>query len=327
MRRLNLILALIAALLFALSALAGTAPLAMAETLAALTGQGGEAAGLIVWEIRLPRAAAAFCVGAALGLAGAALQGLLQNPLAEPGVLGVSALSALGAVIAIFFGLAALSSLAVPAGAILGAGAATLILGLSALRGAGSVTLLLIGIGLSSFAGALMSLALNLAPSPFSLADLINWMMGSVANRSWADVLMAAPVWLAGAALVLMSGPGLRALSLGEETALSLGADPRRLSLLVIAGTSLLTGASVAIAGTIGFVGIVAPHVIRPLVRHDPQRLLVPSALLAGIILMGADLAVRMAPFDQELKLGVAAALVGGPVFIWIAARLGRAGV
>jgi iron complex transport system permease protein len=324
MSRLNLILALIAAALFGLSALAGTAPLPVGETLAALIGQGDEAARVIVWEIRLPRAAAAFCVGAALGLAGAALQGLLQNPLAEPGVLGVSAFSALGAVIAIFFGFAAVSSLAVPVAAVLGAGAATVILAVSALRGAGSVTLLLIGIGLSSFAGALMSLALNLAPNPFSLADLINWMMGSVANRSWADILMAAPVWLIGAALVLMAGPGLRALSLGEETARSLGADPKRLRLLVIGGTSLLTGASVATAGTIGFVGIVAPHVIRPFVRHDPQRLLAASALLAGIILMAADLVVRVLPFDQELKLGVAAALVGGPVFIWIAARLGR---
>ena len=324
MSRLNLILALIAAALFALSALAGTAPLPVGETLAALIGQGDKAARVIVWEIRLPRAAAAFCVGAALGLAGAALQGLLQNPLAEPGVLGVSAFSALGAVIAIFFGFAAVSSLAVPLAAVLGAGAATVILAVSALRGAGSVTLLLIGIGLSSFAGALMSLALNLAPNPFSLADLINWMMGSVANRSWADILMAAPVWLIGAALVLMAGPGLRALSLGEETARSLGADPKRLRLLVIGGTSLLTGASVATAGTIGFVGIVAPHVIRPCVRHDPQRLLAASALLAGIILMAADLVVRVLPFDQELKLGVAAALVGGPVFIWIAARLGR---
>jgi iron complex transport system permease protein len=324
MSRLNLILALIAAALFALSALAGTAPLPVGETLAALIGQGDKAARVIVWEIRLPRAAAAFCVGAALGLAGAALQGLLQNPLAEPGVLGVSAFSALGAVIAIFFGFAAVSSLAVPLAAVLGAGAATVILAVSALRGAGSVTLLLIGIGLSSFAGALMSLALNLAPNPFSLADLINWMMGSVANRSWADILMAAPVWLIGAALVLMAGPGLRALSLGEETARSLGADPKRLRLLVIGGTSLLTGASVATAGTIGFVGIVAPHVIRPFVRHDPQRLLAASALLAGIILMAADLVVRVLPFDQELKLGVAAALVGGPVFIWIAARLGR---
>lgn len=325
MSRLTLILALMAALLFAVSALVGSAPIALGDTLAALTGQGDERIRTILWELRLPRAAAAFATGAALGLAGAALQGLLQNPLAEPGVLGVSAFSALGAVIAIFFGFAAVNSFAVPLAAILGAGVATLLLVFAAIRGAGSVTLLLIGIGLSSFAGALMSLALNMAPNPYSLADLVNWMMGSVANRSWADLLLGAPGWIIGAALVFLAGPGLRALSLGDETARSLGADPRRIRLLVIGGTSLLAGASVATAGTIGFVGIVAPHVIRPFVRHDPQRLLIPSALLAGIILMAADIAIRVLPFQQELKLGVAAALVGGPVFIWIAARLGRA--
>ncbi|MFN4225788.1 MAG: FecCD family ABC transporter permease [Hyphomonas sp.] len=324
MSRLTLILASLATLLFAAAALTGTAPLPVDETLAALFGQGDERIRTIVWELRLPRAAAAFAVGAALGLSGAALQGLLQNPLAEPGVLGVSAFAALGAVIAIFFGLASVNSLAVPVAAILGAGLATALLALAAMRGARSVTLLLIGIGLSSVAGALMSLALNLAPNPYSLSDLVNWMMGSVANRSWTDMAFGAPWWMAGAALVLLAGPGLRALSLGDETAASLGADPRRTRLLVIGGTSLLAGASVAVAGTIGFVGIVAPHVVRPFVRHDPQRLLVPSALLAGVILMAADLGVKLAPFQQELKLGVAAALVGGPVFIWIAARLGR---
>ncbi|MBI1255528.1 MAG: iron chelate uptake ABC transporter family permease subunit [Hyphomonas sp.] len=324
MSRLTLILGLISAALFAVSALAGTAPVSLGESLAALAGQGDAATRTILWEIRLPRAAAAFAVGAALGLAGAGLQGLLQNPLAEPGVLGVSAFSALGAVIAIFFGLAAVCSLAVPVAAILGAGVATVLLGAAAMRGAGSVTLLLIGIGLSSFAGALMSLALNLAPNPYSLADLVNWMMGSVVNRSWADIVLAAPALAIGAALVLASGPGLRALSLGDETAASLGADPKRTRLLVIGGTSLLAGASVATAGTIGFVGIVAPHVMRPFVGHDPQRLLVPSALFAGIVLLVADIAIRVLPFQQELKLGVAAALVGGPVFIWIAARMGR---
>ncbi len=324
MSRLTLILALIAALLFAVSALVGTAPLPLGDTLAALAGQGDERVRAILWELRLPRAAAAFAVGAALGLAGAGLQGLLQNPLAEPGVLGVSAFSALGAVIAIFFGFAAVNSFAVPLAAIFGAGIATLLLVFAAMRGAGSVTLLLIGIGLSSFAGALMSLALNMAPNPYSLADLVNWMMGSVANRSWADILLGAPGWVIGAGLVLMAGPGLRALSLGDETARTLGADPRRIRLRVITGTSLLAGASVATAGTIGFVGIVAPHIIRPFVGHDPQRLLIPSALLAGIILMAADIAIRVLPFQQELKLGVAAALVGGPVFIWIATRLGR---
>lgn len=324
MSRLTWILGLISAALFAVSALAGTAPVSLGESLAALAGQGEAATRTIVWEIRLPRAAAAFAVGAALGLAGAGLQGLLQNPLAEPGVLGVSAFSALGAVVAIFFGLAAVSSFAVPVAAILGAGVATVLLAAAAMRGAGSVTLLLIGIGLSSFAGALMSLALNLAPNPYSLADLVNWMMGSVANRSWADIMLAAPALAIGAALVLASGPGLRALSLGDETAASLGADPKRTRLLVIGGTSLLAGASVATAGTIGFVGIVAPHVMRPFVGHDPQRLLVPSALFAGIVLLVADIAIRVLPFQQELKLGVAAALVGGPVFIWIAARMGR---
>jgi len=324
MSRLTLILGLIAAALLAVSALVGTAPVSLGDSLAALAGQGDAATRTILWEIRLPRAAAAFAVGAALGLAGAGLQGLLQNPLAEPGVLGVSAFSALGAVIAIFFGLAAASSFAVPVAAILGAGVATVLLAAAAMRGAGSVTLLLIGIGLSGFAGALMSLALNMAPNPYSLSDLVNWMMGSVANRSWADLVLAAPALAIGAALVLVAGPGLRALSLGDETAASLGADPKRTRLLVIGGTSLLAGASVATAGTIGFVGIVAPHVLRPFVGHDPQRLLVPSALFAGIVLLMADIAIRVLPFQQELKLGVAAALIGGPVFIWIAARMGR---
>ncbi len=324
MNRLVILLVLTAAVLFAGSALVGTAPISLAESLAALAGQGDAGVRAIVWEIRLPRAAAAFAVGAALGLAGAGLQGLLQNPLAEPGVLGVSAFSALGAVIAIFFGFSAVSSFSVPVAAILGAGAATVLLAAAAMRGAGSVTLLLIGIGLSSFAGALMSLALNMAPNPYSLSDLVNWMMGSVTNRSWSDLVLPAPALVIGAALVLMAGPGLRALSLGEETAASLGADPKRTRLLVIGGTSLLAGAGVATAGTIGFVGIVAPHVMRPFVRHDPQGLLVPSALFAGIILLAADIAIRVLPFQQELKLGVAAALVGGPVFIWIAARLGR---
>ncbi|MFN7055999.1 FecCD family ABC transporter permease [Hyphomonas sp.] len=326
MSRPVLLLAGFAALLFALSAFAGTAPISVGETWLALIGQGDERIRAIVWELRLPRAAAAFAVGAALGLAGAALQGLLQNPLAEPGVLGVSAFAALGAVIAIFFGFAAVSSLAVPVAAIIGAGVATALLMAATLRGAGTVTLLLIGIGLSSLAGALLSLAMNLAPNPFSLSDLVNWMMGSVANRSWDDMALGAPGWVLGAVLVLIAGPGLRAMSLGEETAASLGANPLRLRLLVIGGTSLLAGTSVAVAGTIGFVGIVAPHILRPLVRHDPQRLLVPAALFAGCLLMAADLAIRVLPTQQELKLGVAAALAGAPVFIWIASRLGRSG-
>lgn len=308
--------------LLAASSFVGTAPLTFAETAGGLLGQGGVAQ-VIVWEIRLPRAVAALCVGAALGLAGAGMQGLLQNPLAGPGVLGVSAFAALGAVIAIYFGIAAAGSAGVFAGAILGATVAVALLLVAAGRGVRTVTLLLVGIGLSSLAGALTSLALNLAPNPYALSDLINWLLGSVANRSWGDVGFATAPWILGAIAILLAGPSLRALALGDETAASLGADPARIRLLVIVGTSLLAGASVAVAGTIGFVGLVAPHLVRPLVGHDPQRLLVPSALLAGALLLAADILVRLMPFDQELKLGVAAALFGAPVFIWIAARLG----
>ncbi|MEZ5998407.1 MAG: iron ABC transporter permease [Hyphomonas sp.] len=324
--RVSAVLFLLCGLMLAASAFAGTAPLGFGETLSALVGQGSEAAQTIVWEIRLPRAFAAFGVGAALGLAGAAMQGLLQNPLAEPGVLGVSAFASLGAVVAIYFGLAGAGSLGVPAAAILFSLFAVLLLLFAAGKGASSVTLLLVGIGLSSLAGALMALALNLAPNPWSLADLVNWMLGSVANRSWTDVVMILPVWIVGAVAVLIAGRGLRALSLGDETAATLGVDPRHTRWLVIAGTSLLAGGSVAVAGTIGFVGIVAPHVMRPFVRHDPARLLIPSALLAGLLLVSADLAARLLPFAQELKLGVAAALFGAPVFIWIAARIGGLG-
>ena len=323
MKHVSLILAAGCVVLISLSVLVGSAPLGLGETFAALIGQGTEASRLIVWEIRLPRAVAAFGVGAALGLSGAGLQGLLQNPLAGPGVLGVSAFASLGAVIAIYFGLAAAGSFAVPLAAILFSGLAVALLLFAAGRGASTVTLLLVGIGLSSLAGALMSLALNLAPNPYSLSDLINWMLGSVANRSWTDVGMAVPAWALGAAAVIMAGPSLRALSLGEETAASLGVNPARVRLLIIIGTSLLAGASVAVAGTIGFVGMVAPHIVRPLVKHDPQRVLLPSALAAGGMLLGADMLVRVLPFSQELKLGVAAALFGAPVFIWIAARLG----
>ncbi len=308
--------------LIVLSALIGSAPLSVSETFSALFGQGNDAALIIVWEIRMPRAVAAFLVGAALGLAGAGLQGLLQNPLAGPGVLGVSAFATLGAVIAIYFGLAAWSNWSVPMAAIVFAGLAVAVLLLAAGRGAGTVTIILIGIGLSAFAGALTSLALNLAPNPYALSDLINWLLGSVANRSWPDIAFVVPALLVGGVLVLRAGPGLRALGLGEETAASLGADPARIRFLIILGTALLAGGSVALAGTIGFVGMVAPHIVRPFVKHDPKSLLIPSALAAGAMLLAADIVIRVLPFATELKLGVAAALIGAPVFIWIASRL-----
>ncbi|WP_428406907.1 FecCD family ABC transporter permease [Hyphococcus sp.] len=285
---------------------------------------GGDATAVIIREIRLPRALAAWLAGACLGAAGAALQGLLRNPLADPGVLGVSAAAALGAIMAIYFNLAALAFWMTPLAAILFALIATALL---YLLGAGRVStarLILIGVGLSSFCGAMISLAMNLAPNPFALSDLVNWLFGTVANRSFDDLALAAPFAALGFALILAAAPGLAALTLGEETAASLGANLARARALVIIGAALLVGASVSVAGAIGFVGIVAPHLARALVGQNPARILIPSAALGGIMLAGADIFIRMLSFDQELKLGVAAALIGAPAFIWVAATSRR---
>lgn len=301
--------------------LIGTTPYPPGELLAALMGGGDPAARVILWEIRLPRALAAWLVGAALGASGAALQGLLRNPLAEPGVLGVSASSALAATITLHFGLAAAFPFALPIAAIVGACAATALLAAAALRARSVTTLILIGVGLSSFAGAVMALLMNLAPNPFTLADMVNWMMGSVANRGLPDIALAAPFLALGIGLLLATRRGLSALTLGEEAAAGIGLNLVRQRLAVILGSGIATGASVALAGAIGFVGIVAPHIVRPWVGHDPARSTLPSALLAGLFLVVADLVVRVMPGENELKLGVVAALVGAPVFVAIALR------
>ena len=312
-----LLVALVAAIFIA--CLIGSTPMPMDRALAAMLGTGTPGDMLVIWQIRLPRALAAILVGAALGISGAALQGLLRNPLAEPGVLGVSASAALFATFALYYGLAALSLWVVPIAAIIGALVATTILALAAIRTQSVVTLLLIGVGLSSFAGAAMSLLMNLAPNPFTLSDMVNWMLGSVANRSFAEITFTAPFMLAGIAILLVTRRGLSALTLGEEAASGIGLNLRNQRIYTVFGAGLATGASVALAGAIGFVGIVAPHIIRPFVGHDPARSLVPSALLAGLILVLADIVIRILPTEAELKLGVVAALIGAPVFIWIA--------
>lgn len=319
----GVLLALAAAVFAALAAacLVGSTSLGVDRVLAALAGGGSAGDRVVVWEIRLPRAVAALVVGAALGASGAALQGLLRNPLAEPGVLGVSAAAALGATTVIYYGIAGAGTLALPMAAVAGALAATALLTAAARRVGSVVTLILVGVGLSSFAGSLTALLMNLAPHPFSLSDMLNWMLGTVANRSFNDLLPAAPFLAAGLTILFAGQRGLSALTLGEEGAAGVGVDLPRTRRLVVLGAGLATGAAVAIAGAIGFVGIVAPHLVRPLVNHDPARTLAPSALLAGLILVLADIGVRLAPTDVELKLGVVAALLGAPVFIWIAAR------
>lgn len=301
--------------------LLGSTPLEASRVVAALAGGADVGDRIVVWSIRLPRALTAFCVGAALGLSGAALQGLLRNPLAEPGVLGVSATASMTATFALYYGLVAMNPWVLPVAAISGAILATALIALAAVRTTSVVTLILIGVGLASFAGAMMSLLMNLAPNPFSLSDMINWMLGSVANRSFDDLLFAAPFLAVGCAILFASRRGLSALTLGDEAASGVGLDLRRQRVLVVLGAGLATGGAVALAGAIGFVGIVAPHIVRPWVGHDPARSLLPSAILAGFILVVADIGVRLMPTDNELKLGVVAALVGAPAFVWIAMR------
>ncbi|KQN26354.1 ABC transporter permease [Sphingomonas sp. Leaf33] len=299
----------------------GSTPLPADRLFAALIGQGLPGDTIVVWMIRLPRALAAFLAGAALGISGAALQGLLRNPLAEPGVLGVSACATLAATVALYYGVVGASPIALPAASILGALAATAVIAGVAMRTTSVATLILIGVGLSSFAGAIMALLLNLAPDPFSLGDMINWTLGSVANRSFGEIAGTLPFMVVGAALLFLTRRGLSALTLGEEAAAGIGLDLRRQRIAVVLGAGLATGASVALAGTIGFVGIVAPHLVRPWVGHDPARSVVPSGLLAGLFLVLADIGVRLIPTTAELRLGVVAALVGAPLFVVIAAR------
>lgn len=320
-RRLLLGLAALLAASLAGALLLGSTPIGAGRIGAALVGGGLAGDQVIVWLIRLPRALAAAAVGLALGASGAALQGLLRNPLAEPGVLGVSATSALAATATLALGVAATSPVALPLAAIAGALVATAILVVAAPRSGTVVTLILIGIGLSSFAGALMTLLMSLAPTPFALSDMIAWMLGSVANRSLADLALVTPFLIAGLALLLATRRGLAALTLGEEAAAGVGLDVIRHRRLVVLGAALATGASVALAGAIGFVGIVAPHLVRPLVAHDPARTVLPAGLIGAVLLVLADILVRLLPTIAELQLGVVVALIGAPVFVWIAAR------
>ncbi len=286
-------------------------------------GSGGPAA-VILTEIRLPRVLAAALVGAALAISGAALQGLTRNPLADPGVLGVSAAASLAATLTLYFGLAAKAAWVLPLAAIGGALVATALLLAVAARGVGMATLILIGVGLSSLTGALMALLLNFAPNPFSLSDLISWSLGSVANRALDDLALTAPPMVAGALLLWTQRRGLTMLVLGELAARAHGLSLRRLAVVVVVGAGLATGGAVALAGVVGFVGFVAPHLVRPWVRHDAGRALLPSAMVGAVMLVTADLVIRLLPTVNELRLGVLAALIGAPLFAVIAWQQGR---
>lgn len=309
-------LAGLAALLFVASLLTGPAALAPGPSLSALVTGADPATALVMREIRLPRALLALLIGGGLGLSGAALQGYLRNPLAEPGLVGVSGAAAFGAVLALYTGLAAAFPLALPLAGLAGALAATLLVQALAGRGGSTIALILAGVAVSSLAGALTALVLNLSPNPFAASEIVFWLLGSLADRSMQHVWLAGPFILAGAVLLLRLGPALDALTLGEEAAASLGITLGRTRLVAVVGTALAVGAGVAVAGAIGFIGLVVPHLLRPLVGHMPSRLLPASALGGAALLLAADIAVRLIAPGRDLKLGVLTALVGAPFFL-----------
>ncbi len=295
----------------------GTVFLAPHEIVALFWADDDKLMGVALREIRLPRTLAALLVGGTLGLTGAALQGYTRNPLADSGLLGVNGGAALGAVLVLYTGAFAAIPFALPLGGLAGALVATALI--VALSGRANIqTLILAGVAVSSLAAALTSLVLNFAPNPYAALEIVHWLLGSVANRSWDDVGLVLPFMAAGAVLLLLSGPGLRALTLGEDTAASLGFSMRKLRWLIIAGAALAVGPATALAGAIGFVGLVVPHLLRPLVGHDPARLLPASALGGAVLLTAADIVIRLLPADRDLKLGVITALIGAPFFLFL---------
>lgn len=315
--RLNLALlaALTAALL--LSLMAGRHWIAFDHWL------GGDLQSLIVMELRAPRACAGALVGMCLGMSGAAMQGYLRNPLADPGLFGVSSSAALGAVISLFFGYAVQAWL-LPVFALAGAAAGMAALALLAGRSGSLILFTLAGVILASLTGSLTSLLISLAPTPFASSEIVTWLMGALVDRSWDDVRLALIPAILGMAALLRAAPALDALTLGEAAARSLGVDMARLQWLIVLGVGLTVGGSVAIAGIIGFVGLMVPHIVRPLVDDRPSALLVPSALAGAVLVVLADSLVRMLPSVAEMRLGIAMSSLGAPFFLALLFRMRR---
>ncbi len=280
----------------------------------------------ILAELRLPRAVLALVVGSGLGAAGAAMQGYLRNPLADPGLFGIAPGAALGAVIALYIGVA--SAILLPLFALIGAGGAMALLALIAGRTAnpahGIALFTLAGMMIASLAGALTSLAISLAPNAFAMSSIVTWLMGALTDRSWADVMLAAPLTLAGLVLLWLAGRDLDAMTLGEPAARSLGVQPGRLMALLVLGTGLTVGSGVAVAGIIGFVGLIVPHLVRPLTDKRPSSLIVPSALAGALLVLVADVVCRILPLVTELRLGIALSLIGAPFFLMLLLRMRR---
>ncbi|WPO40879.1 iron ABC transporter permease [Tardiphaga sp. 42S5] len=305
----------------------GTGPVKLSPltVLDALFGGGSDVQQIIVREIRLPRAILALAIGAILGLSGAALQGLLRNPLASPSLFGAPQSAAFGAVLMISLGLADVRSWALPVAGITMAFLSVFVLLGIAGRNAGLLLLILAGLAISSLAGAATALVMNLSPNPFAALEIAFWLLGSLEDRSFRHVTLALPFIVAGAIILTSQRSAFRALSLGEETAQSLGVNVSRLRLLVILGVALGVGGAVAVTGTIGFIGLIAPHLMRPIIGHDPARLLIPSALTGSALLLAADIAVRLIPSTTDIKVGVLTSIIGVPFFLYLIMRERRA--
>ncbi|HEY0623601.1 iron ABC transporter permease [Sphingomonas sp.] len=314
--RLSAVLLVLTALAGLASLGLGTVSLAPDRVIATLLGTGDPIASTIVLDLRMPRMLLGLLVGAMLGLAGAALQGFLRNPLAEPSVLGASNAAALGAVIALYFGIAELHPALLPLLAIATAVAALVALfGLSG-QSESALTLILAGIAIATLAGAGISLALNLSPNPFAAMEIMNWLLGSLENRSSQHVWIALPCIVVGSALLLWDGRALDALTLGEDGARALGINLRAVRWRLLAGVAIGVGGAVAVSGSIGFVGLIVPHIIRPFTDRSPSAILIPSAIGGALLLTVSDLGVRLIPATNELKLGVVTAFLGIPVFL-----------
>jgi len=311
-------LSLILAALFLLSLFVGSNPIPLFQAARDTLLDTPSVIALIFSEVRLPRALIALFTGATLGLCGAAMQGLLRNPLASPGLIGSASGAALGAVCMLYFGMSSITTMVLPAGGIIGALAATMLVYLLAGRNAGTLTLILAGVAINALALALISLLLNLAPSPYAVREIVLWMMGSIANHSMDDFQIMLPGVLLGWFLLIGTGRSLDALTLGEETANSMGFSLPRLRWRIFIAIALAVGSAISITGSIGFIGLVVPHLLRPLVDHQPSRLLLASAIGGAILLLAADICVRLFPAGTDIKVGVLTSLVGAPFFLYL---------
>jgi len=321
-RSLVSILLLVTLFSFIVSLLVGPVTLSPTRLFGALFQHTDEMVRLVFWQIRLPRALLAVLVGFSLGITGAVMQGFMRNPLADPGVLGVTGGASMGAVVAFYFGFSEMFAYALPIGGILGGFLIISLVMLAAGKRATTQTLILAGIAFSSLAGAVTSLILNFSPNPHAAMDIIFWLLGSLNDRNMGHVYLTLPLMLPGWLLLLYCERALRALSLGEETAASMGFPIRRVRRCIILGSSLAVGPAIAVSGSIGFVGLIIPHLLRPLVGGDPGRLLIVSGFGGAILLTWSDIIVRLMPFYTELKLGVVTSLLGAPFFLYLLYKL-----